>query len=310
MPENHKPKTVIISAKGKNSFSPEQVQMLQSKCNVTFIASLEKINDQYLIDIARDAKILALTPRSRNEIGKSVLAQLPKLTSLAVFSTGKEWIDTDYLEETEKNVLFLEAYSARTVAEHALGMMLFFSRKFNISTKENLNSISKQGFELKGKTLGILGMGRIGTILSHMCHALGMNIVYHDIEDKITDFPRQSFELVLSSSHVIAVTANGNRGGEPLIHSNSFQYMEKIPIIVNVARSHLVDIQSIFENLQSKRIGGYAVDDSIKETIPSQIQHSILQTGHTAWYSKEAIARGTDEWVNNIITLASPDNNP
>lgn len=308
MPNNQH--IVIISAKGADSFTAEQRSRLEKTGNIQFFNSLQLLKDEELIEIAKNADVLALTPRSCSDFGKAIFLKLTKLKGLAIFSTGKELIDLEAAQKSNVHVMFLKNYSTNTVAEHALACMLNFSRRLFVSSlgKNVSKTISKQGFELAGRTVGIIGMGKIGSRLSKICQGLDMKIIYADDEGKNPNYQNVKMEELLKNSDIIAMTASGNRNRNSILGKEQFDIMKKIPLLINVARSYLVDTASMISALKNMQISGYAVDDYLDIEINEEINSKILQTGHTAWYSKEAIVRGTDEWVQNIIDLVDQNN--
>ena len=96
------------------------------------------------------------------------------------------------------------------------------------------------------------------------------------------------------------------RDEAPVIARKELSMMKRNAVLINPARSDLVDNADLFMALKEKKLMGYAVDDYIGDFSEGLDFGRILQTGHTAWYSTEAIERGTSQWVKNIIGLSGP----
>jgi phosphoglycerate dehydrogenase-like enzyme len=176
-------RTTIFSARGKDSFTEAQQRRLAAQ-PVRFVAVDGVLSVEAFVLQARESDVVAVTRKAGLHIGRTVLEQLPRLKALVVFSTGVEWIDGEALAERKIELLRLEDYCSRTVAEHALGLMLALSRRIHISglksTGKIPKSVSLRGFELEGRTLGIIGLGTIGAKVARLAAAFGMHVLYND----------------------------------------------------------------------------------------------------------------------------------
>lgn len=188
-------------------------------------------------------------------------------------------------------------------------MLLSVSRRFQLSSdyaRDMIDrSISFRGFELYGKTVGIIGYGRIGMKVAELLKPFGVNLIWYDIEkERNGDLSCTSFERVIQESDIIIITASRKRGTKPIIGHNEISSMKDSVTIVNSSRADQVDNCSMVDALISKKVFSYAVDDIVPELKNKNIEPGrVFQTSHTAWYSTEAIARGTHIWVENIIGL-------
>ena len=300
---------VIISAKGKETFNPSQQRQLEDVFNVTFVENLNQLTPEKLIEIAEKAQILAITRRSATDINREILAELKNLQGLAIYATGYEWVDLDYCETNNIKVKYLEDYSADTVAEHTLGMLLTLSRRLHMSHDKSRNmaaeNISLRGFELKNKTFGIWGFGTIGKKFAELIQPFSDNIFYYDLEKQNSGSAvYKAKDDLLFDCDIIIMLANKTRDEEPLISLTEINKMKDGVVIINSSRSALVDNQAILDGIKNKKIFGYAVDDKIEIFNSQEIEYGrIFQTYHTGWYSDESISRGTEQWVQNILSL-------
>ncbi|HCL57578.1 MAG TPA: hypothetical protein DHW82_11305 [Spirochaetia bacterium] len=306
------PKTVIISALGEKTFTLSQIQKLCKVSSVSFISSFHLLSEKEIIQKAKDAEILAITRRSIQDFNKNLIEKLPYLKALAVYSTGYEWIDTQALSENNILLSYLPDYCTQTVAEHTLGMTLTLTRRLHLASLKSSgkisNSVSLRGTELSGKKVGIIGFGKIGQKLADFLSPFKPKIFYYDIQKKYSKKASfMNFHEILKKSDILVLCASKERDSRPIIGKNELEQMKKTSFLVNPSRASLVDHEALLCALLEKKIAGYAVDDTIplfnqnKELEPGR----VFQTGHTAWYSTEAIQRGTAQWVKNIIALAS-----
>lgn len=307
-----KKRGIIISALGEKSFSDDQVEKINAALNVQFHAQLDEMDKKSFIHLCQEAEILGITRRPLKILDKDIITALPNLKGIAVYTTGYEWIDVQCLHERKITLSYLPDYAAITVAEHTLALMLSMSRRINLSFDKVRGIVSEEislrGWELHEKSIGIVGFGRIGQEIARLSKAFGMTVTFYD--NKVSQFDininYQPLEELLSSSDVIVIAASKTRNASPIIGRHEIALMKKGAYLINPSRADLVDNAEILRAIQSEQLSGYAVDDKIDLFLNAEIEPGrILQTGHTAWYSTEAIARGTQNWVENIISLAA-----
>lgn len=306
---NMKPKCVILSARGVKSFTAAQAKEIIARLDAVFIEVLEPLNKKDFIKRVYDANILAVTRRSIKDFDRNIIDALPNLKALVVYSTGYEWLDLDYLKEKGVLVSFLPDYCTASVAEHTLTMILTMMRRTHLSYDKARGlipqDVSLRGFELRGKDVGIIGLGRIGREIALLLKALGTNVSYYDVREiRDAAVPFMPVEDMLKRSDIVVLACSKTRGAPPIIGAMEIALLKNGAFLINPARSDLVETQAIVDALKEKRLMGYAVDDTIGDFNDVLDFGRIFQTGHTAWYSTEAIERGTDMWVKNIIALA------
>lgn len=305
-----KPKAIIISAKGKSSFTSEQRQRMQAVMDCEFIARLDAASPGECAALAKQADLLAFTHRLTEDFNQDYIKNLNGVKNIAVFSTGVEWLDVEELAERRITVSHVPDYSTQSVAEHALSMLLTLSRRTHLSYDRArgllADTVSLRGWELNGKTIGFIGFGRIGQAIARLLQAFSCRILYYDIRDIISDIGTAQFrQYVLQYSDVLCIAASRQRQGQCLLGYPELSAIKQGAYIINPARAQHVNNQAIIDALKVKKINGYAVDDNLPELNNVGIEPGrILQTGHTAWYSDEAMQRGLEVWVENIIAQA------
>ena len=131
--------------------------------------------------------------------------------------------------------------------------------------KDSINS-----FEIRNKTIGIIGYGNIGSQLSVICESIGMKVIYYDIIDKLSignAIKCNSLKSLLEKSDVISIHIDGRKENTNFIGSNEFNLMKKGSILINYSRGNVVDINSLIDNLSNKKILGAALDVFPKEPL-------------------------------------------
>ncbi|HYH04505.1 MAG TPA: NAD(P)-dependent oxidoreductase [Bacillota bacterium] len=304
---------IVISASGEKSFNQMQIAKLQAGLRVDFYMQKVEFSEEQFVEIVSDYEIIGITRRPLKDIGAGVLERLTKLKGISIFSTGYEWIDCQFLNQHGIKVAYLPEYSTVSVAEHTIGLLLVALRRIHLShdyARNRLNSsISLRGYELYGKKIGIIGFGRIGQKVMAMLEPFGVCARYYDKalnKQQIIPGKFQEWDTLLSTSDIIVICASKERGMPPIIRAAEIGLMKKGVTIINSARADLVDNEAIINGIKSQTIFTYAVDDKLDIFQKADIETGrIIETGHTAWYSTEAIARGIDQWVDNIVGLAT-----
>jgi lactate dehydrogenase-like 2-hydroxyacid dehydrogenase len=239
-----------------------------------------------------------------------MLQQMTKIKGIAVFSTGYEWVDLQYLKSRGIMLSYLPDYCTISVAEHTIGMILTLSRRLHLSyefaNKRIDKTVSLRGFELFQKKAGIIGYGKIGMKIAELLKSFGVYISWFDIQKENKDLCGYcDLDKLLNESDIVIIAASKKRDSKPIIDDHAIAKMKQNVVIVNSARADLVDNHAIARGLKNNKIFSYAVDDIIPLFKQLEIEPGrIFETSHTAWYSTEALARGINDWVDNIIGLA------
>jgi lactate dehydrogenase-like 2-hydroxyacid dehydrogenase len=309
--DNILPKMTILSAQGAASFTPAQLADLSRVSQATTHQVLHRMSNPELISLCRDAEILGITRRATINIDEELVSGMLDLKGIAVYATGYDWVDLTALKRHGIKLTTLPDYSTQTVAEHTWGMILTMSRRIHLSDRmakgELPQHISLRGSELAGKTLGIIGMGRIGKVIARIANAFSMDMIWHDKKDITFDTGTTvAFDDVLSRADIIVLACSCDRSAPPIIDLNALARMRPGAYLINPVRQALVDNEAVLQTIKDKRLAGYAIDDKVftNGQLESIEPGRILQTGHTAWYSNEAMARGTQCWVDNLIAMA------
>ncbi len=307
---------VVFTARGRATFTEAQASRLEAAARATFVEAASPISEDELVRLLRDAQVCGLTPRSVPVIGESWLSRLPHLSDIAVFATGVDYIDTAWLRERGIRLSHLPDYSTVSVAEHAIGLMLTMSRRIHLSQDRVRGRVpagtSVLGFELRGKTLGIVGTGRIGSRVAELGRAFGMRVLAYDPKEREQEgVAAVGLDELLASSDIVSLHFPAAWRGEAAIGRSELARMKAGATLINVSRCALVEPLAVVEAIEAGRLRGYAVDDRfpLAETdarAARQIAEGrLLQTGHTAWYSAEVIERGYEMWVDNLCAMAA-----
>jgi D-3-phosphoglycerate dehydrogenase len=231
--------------------------------------NVEKINkaltEEQLIDAIKDVHILGI--RSKTHITKKVLDAAKKLQAIGCFCIGVNQVDID---AATKNgvVVFNAPYSnTRSVAELVIGAAIMLIRRIPDKNKAAHEGVwlkeASGSYELRGKRLGIIGYGNIGSQVSVLAESLGMKVIFYDVETKLplgNAEDAKSLKELLSKSDIITLHVPETSQTKELINKNNLKFCKKGSIIINYARGEVVDLNALRRSLDDGSIGGAAVD--------------------------------------------------
>ena len=246
----------------------------------------------------------ALIVRSATKVTAELLQSAPKLKIVARAGVGLDNVDKAACEKRGIKVLNTPGASSNSVAELALGMMFAISRSIPRADagmragqwlKKELT-----GTELSGKTLGIVGLGRIGTMLAIKAISLGMRTIYYDPRTPSSAAGRPvSLEEVFSSSDFISLHVPSLPETNGMINAGSISKMKKNAVIINTARGSLIDEEALYSALKEGRIAGACLDVYPQEPYSGKLCSlpNVILTPHIAGSTKEAQGRIGQELI-------------
>ena len=315
--EEYEKEFLIKSNEGKFDY-----RLIESPLN-----NLLKIEDDL-----KNAEIISVFTTSR--VTKEILEKFPNLNLIALRSVGFNHIDLDYCNDHNIVVENTPNYGNKSVAEFAIGLMLDVCRKItNAYAKYKEMQIFPQclvGEELGGKTVGVIGLGAIGSEFARLAHGLDMNILGYDLyqnEELIKKYNVKytNFDELLAESDFISLHTPLTKENYHMFDEAAFKKMKSSAILINTARGELIDTQALYNALSQKSIKGagldvleseetisdpdYLVDINrlnkftLKQTILNtrllQLDNVII-TPHIAYNTTEAINRILQTTMNNI----------
>lgn len=309
-----RPKVVVVSVQGRGTLPATDAARLDSVADVTYVSRACPLTRSEAITVFAEAEVIAFTPKVAPPIDETLLAALPRLRGIALYATGYDFLDTELLARHGVVLTHLATYSATSVAEHALGLLLTLSRRIHLGNDRSRGYVhaatSLRGFELAGRTLGVVGLGRIGSRVAELAQALGMRVVAADPRERTGQLSGvRTLELgaLLEQADAVCVLCSARYAGEAIISGPELAAMRPGAVLVNASRASLVDTDAVAEAVRAGRLRGYGVDDVVFDP---QLHGDLLtegrvvQTGHSAWWSDEVLERGGAMWGESIRRLA------
>jgi len=223
------------------------------------------LDEQELAQKVKNVSILGI--RSKTQITRKVLQNANRLMAIGAFCIGTNQIDLDACLEKGIAVFNAPFSNTRSVVELAIGEIIMLIRnlpdKFRKMHEGIWDKSAKGSFEIRGKQLGIVGYGNIGSQLSILAESLGMNVYYYDIVEKLALGNAKkcnSLDELIEKADIISLHVDGRLGNTGLIGTDQFKKMKEGTIFLNLSRGHVVDMHALRNALESGKVGGAAID--------------------------------------------------
>lgn len=286
---------------------------------------------------AKDADVLAVFIYS--PITAELIAKLPNLTHVTTMSTGFDHIDLKACAARGIAVSNVPAYGDNTVAEHAFALMLAVTRKIVESVertrKGHFEFEGLLGIDLKGKTLGVVGTGRIGRNVAHIGgEGFGMKVIAFDVFQnkewaKECGVAYVPLDKLYAESDIISFHVPLTPETTKLLNTKNISKVKKGAIVINTARGQVVETKALVDGLNKGILSGVGLDvlenecaikekhpmlaDSKEVCLPKELKYEMellkhpraYVTPHSAFYSKEAVQRILDTTCENIAAFAA-----
>lgn len=223
------------------------------------------LDEDDLIERIKGVHVLGI--RSKTNVSERVLAEADRLLAIAAFCIGTNQIDLDAAAARGVAVFNAPYSNTRSVVELAIGLTITLMRdvvdKSAAMHTGQWNKSAEGSRELRGKTLGIVGYGAIGSQLSVLAEALGMRVLFHDLSERLAlgNAKRmRSLDALLAEADVVSLHVDGRRENTNLIGAAQFQAMKPGTLFLNLSRGHVVDIGALAQAIGAGRVGGAALD--------------------------------------------------
>ncbi len=291
-------KTVSVIDTGYASFEVEKKILKEAGYDLQiFNGHRHDVNAK--IDFAKDSEGLLIR---WSEINDPFLKAFKCLKAICRYGVGYDNINLDAAKRFGVKVANVNGYASHSVSDHTLMLLFAILRDLDGSRRQLRGDYTQPGrkdsFELHEKTLGIIGLGRIGSMLCRKAQPLFSEVIAYDPfvpDDRFTEAGARSVSKkeLIQSSDVISLHCNLNETSHHIIDESDFKQMKKKPILINTARGGVVNEEALKQALEEDLLFGAGID-VFKDEPPLNnmdpvINHpKVIATGHNAWYSREA----------------------
>jgi len=284
-------------------------------------------------DLGSVGEIDVLSVFIYSQVTAEILAKFPKLRLIATRSTGYDHIDMAACKQRGVSVATVPSYGENTVAEHTFALILALSRHVHKSyvrvMQGNLSRDGLTGFDLKGKTIGVIGAGRIGLHVIKIARGFGMDVLVTDVHQdtflsELLNFRYVPVEYLLANSDIISVHMPYTEKAHHFLNKERMALLRKGALLINTARGGLVDTDTLLAALNDGTLAGAGLDviegeqyisdeqEMLRSSQPAEVLRQIVRdhillrhenvvfTPHNAFNSREALLRILDTTVENI----------
>ena len=265
-----------------------------------------------------------------DDVNEEVLIKLSRvgIKYIVLRCAGFNNVDMSCAKRLGVKVARVPAYSPEAVAEHTIALMMTLNRKlhkaYNRTKEDNFSLDGLLGFNIHGKTVGLIGTGNIGLATAKILAGFGANIIATDpiTNDRVVKLGVEyvSFEQLLAQSDIISLHCPLNESTHHLLNSQSIKQMKPGVMIINTGRGGLIDSQCLIDNLKNGHIGHLALDvyEQESELFFEDLSDSIVQddifqrlltfpnvliTGHQGFFTREALDQIATTTINNLDCL-------
>ncbi|BCU68272.1 3-phosphoglycerate dehydrogenase [Sulfolobales archaeon HS-7] len=282
------------------------------------LSALELIRVRYEPNISRGellqkiANYDVLIVRSRTVVDSEIIRNAKKLKIIARAGIGLDNIDLEEASKRGIKIVYAPGASTNSAAELTLGLIVTAARRIDKSMSYFREGKMEKvtGIELFGKTLGIIGYGRIGSRVAEMARAFGMNILAYDIIDvsnkvAFVNGKQVSLEELLANSDIITLHVTVDIKSRPILGEKEFSIIKEGSIVVNTSRAVVIEPGPLLEALNSNKVSCYAADVfwEGKSDVETKIyaHPNAIFTTHIGAQTKESQRRIAEMLVQNII---------
>jgi len=296
---------LIVSGKDAG-LTADQRNTLQQFGEVITVSHKGKLSQLNQLQNDTSEKILALDPDSFDwELDVEALDQIPKVKAVVTQSTSFDWIHPRELKVKGILACNCPGFSAESVAEYALCMTIEVARNTAVFIKNGWKiDWNAKSMLLKGKTVGILGLGRIGKCMAVILNGIGMKVIYWSKKSKDERFQYVELAELFKSVDVLMPALVENDETKTLITKELIDTMKPSAIVVGINRvKALLPEDYIIEKVGKGELSGYAFEGDNAKELPSY-KGNVWALPPMAWYTNESLKNLLQMWVDNIVAVA------
>ncbi len=288
-----------------------------------FIFTAESLNEK-TVNLAQNCEAICVF--TADDVSEKVVESLHKIgvKHIALRMAGYDNVDLKKCRELGIKVANVPQYSPYAVAEHAMTLVLCLNRKIKLSQelikKNDFRLDNLIGFDMKNKTIGIIGLGKIGTVFARIVNGFGCKILAFDVQENMAlkkeiNVKYVTLDELCKNSDIISLHCPLNAATKYLLHKDKFAMMKREALIINTARGGVVNTQDLLKALENKKIAGAGLDvyefekglffenrQEINDQLfkKLQAQKNVIITGHQAFLTDEALRNIADTTIHNL----------
>jgi D-3-phosphoglycerate dehydrogenase / 2-oxoglutarate reductase len=263
----------------------------------------KSLSEEELIKIVNERGINILGIRSKTSVSSKIINNCPSLLAIGAFCIGTNQIDLDSCQKQGVAVFNAPYSNGRSVVELAVCLIIALNRRLvenhNLAKEGVWNKTSHHSYEVRGKKLGIIGYGNIGSQLSVIAESLGIDVYYYDLIERPSlgnATKCESLEKMLAQMDIVSLHIDGREDNHSFFDSQKFSLMKDGSYFINLARGNVVEVDSLAASLENGKLAGAAVDvfpsepKSNRDKFESVLQKypNVILTPHIGGSTQEA----------------------
>jgi D-3-phosphoglycerate dehydrogenase len=272
-------------------------------------------SDAHALDVARQGGVTGILTRGKNTITRELMRACgASLKAVSRAGAGLDTVDTAAAKEIGVAVIFAPGMNAQTTAEHAVMLMLAAGRKLamlNANVKQGNWAIRNgyEGFELSGKTFGVVGLGNIGARVAELGRAFGMRVIYWSRSSRRDRFDIVSLDQLLREADFVSLHVALTAETKGMIGARELALMKPSAILINTARGALIDQAALATALSEARLGGFAADVLAQQppdpNDPLLKSERVTLTPHVAGLTDRTYREVCIYCANNVLAVVN-----
>ncbi|GLR20185.1 2-hydroxyacid dehydrogenase [Portibacter lacus] len=284
------------------------MEMLEQADDVSIIWESDLAGNESVVD--------GIITRGKGQVNEQLLTSLPNLKAVARCGVGLDNVDIPTATKHQIQVLNTPGENSATIAEHTISLLLMLVRHLysSINDTKSGNWESRKNFggdEIRGKTLGLLGMGNIGSQVAKMAELFGMKVIYANLDKVDVPYEYVTIDELIQQSDVISIHLPLTKSTSKMVDDSFLSKMKEGSYLINTARGGIIDEEALVEALNSGHIAGFAADvlavEPPADNHPLVIHPSTLITAHVGSLTKLTFENMCVLSVENILSLLRGD---
>lgn len=302
-------KIFMLSPNAKTLFSKEQMSKLSNLGTFVLESETKSLDQVEGLNSGDEDRILAIDPDFCDwKVPNEAIEKIPHLKAIVLQTTSFSWIDVNYAKSRGIPVVNLRGFSSIAVAEWATMITMAVARKVPIVAqgKWEQDYTKHQGIELRGKTAGVIGLGRIGTAIAENMQGLGMKVQYYSKNSTNDKFKHVELAQLMQTSDVVLPAVAQNDETKGMITDKMLKSMKKSAIFVSIVH-HVYNHDLLLELAKNGDIFGYGFETSKPEF--GNYPGNVWAGPELAWCTEDSMRKNAEQWLAGIIQAVKGEYN-
>lgn len=294
-------KIFILSPNYETLFTEDEKNLLKNAGELIIQKEVIPFDSVEGLMTGTEDRVLAIDPDFCDwKVPNEVIESIPNLKVIVLQTTSFSWLDVDFAKLTNIPVVNLRGFSSIAVAEWATMMMLNLARKIPLVIKDSWQQdyVKHQGIELRGKTVGVIGLGNIGTAVAENCAGLGMKVQYWSKTSNDERFKAVDLETLMKTSDVVIPCVAQNEETQGLITDEMIKSMKKSAMFISDIHN-VYNHNLILEMVADGKLYGYGFEDS-KAKI-EDFRGNVWAGPELAWCTQDSMRKNAEQWLKGIL---------